>query len=58
MTFLEHRLGHGELTQRGVDKVLKLAWTLADLEAAAVPDIDHVARACELHAPSLEERAA
>ena len=58
MTFLEHRLGHGELTQRGVDKVLKLAWTLADLEAAAVPDIDHVARACELHAPRLEERAA
>lgn len=58
MVFLANRLSHGELTQRGVDKVLKLAWTLADLEEAPVPDIDHVARACELHAPQPEEHAA
>lgn len=58
MIFLSNKLGHGELTQRGVDKVLKLAWTLADLEAADTPDIDHVARAAEMHAPAPEEEAA
>lgn len=48
MAFLETELALGELTQRGVDRCLKLAWTLADLEGVDVPDIDHVDRAMAL----------
>ena len=35
----------GGLTMRGYDRVLKAAWTLADLEGAAAPTRDHVGRA-------------
>ncbi len=45
MAFLEKMLRDGDITQRGVDRCLKLAWTLADLEAYDQPDLDHVARA-------------
>lgn len=41
-------LAEGTLTQRGVDRVLRVSWTLADLAAAARPDLDHVARAIDL----------
>lgn len=48
MALIEAHLAAGELTQRGVDRALRLAWTICDLEAAARPNIDHVARALEL----------
>ena len=50
MAFMETYLADGKLSQRGVDRTLRLAWTLADLEAQAVPTLDHVARAVDLHA--------
>lgn len=48
MAMLGALLAEGELTQRGVDRCLKLAWTLTDLEGAASPDLGHVARALDL----------
>ena len=48
MAMLGNSLANGEITQRGVDRSLKVAWTLADLEGAVQPDLDHVARAMEL----------
>ena len=48
MAMLGGALAQGDITQRGVDRSLKLAWTLADLEGAPQPDLDHVARAMEL----------
>lgn len=30
---------------RGYDRILKVAWTLADLDGADVPVLDHVGRA-------------
>lgn len=47
---LEHLLREGRLTQRGVDRVLKLAWTLADLAGDDVPHIDHIDDALALRA--------
>ncbi|WP_115686258.1 YifB family Mg chelatase-like AAA ATPase [Corynebacterium senegalense] len=47
-------LADGTLTQRGVDRVLRLAWTLADLDEQARPNLDHVARAVELRTPHSE----
>lgn len=35
----------GGLTMRGYDRVLKTAWTLADLDGSTVPTRDHVGRA-------------
>ncbi len=48
MALLESHLARRELTQRGVDRCLKLAWTLADLDGAPQPDIDQVARAVDM----------
>ena len=48
MAMLGALLSDGDLTQRGVDRCLKLAWTLADLDGDASPDLGHVARALEL----------
>ncbi|MCS5479254.1 YifB family Mg chelatase-like AAA ATPase [Corynebacterium sp. YIM 101645] len=48
MAMLGTLLAEGELTQRGVDRCLKLAWTLTDLEGAGSPDLGHVARALDL----------
>lgn len=41
-------LGEGGVSQRGADRVLKVAWTLCDLDGAPRPSIDHVGRALEL----------
>lgn len=57
MAFLAELLRTGEITQRGVDRCLKLAWTLADLECAQRPDIDHVARAVQMRLGTLTEVA-
>lgn len=48
MALLGSLLATGDITQRGVDRALKLAWTLADLEGAGQPTLDHVHRAAEL----------
>ena len=44
----EEALDRGLLTARGVDRVLRLAWTLADLEGTPRPDAGHVAAALAL----------
>lgn len=38
---------HGEVSARGVDRTLRLAWTMADLEGAVVPGPAHVEGALE-----------
>lgn len=42
---LDRALERGAITMRGYDRVLRLAWTLADLEQATRPDEGHVGRA-------------
>lgn len=48
MALLQSALEDGLITQRGVDRALKVAWTICDLEGAAIPGLDHVACALEL----------
>ena len=45
---LDRALAHGVLSPRGVDRCLRLAWTVADLEGALVPTESHVAEAMVL----------
>lgn len=45
---LNRALVHGVLSARGVDRCLRLAWTVADLEGATVPTEAHVAEAIVL----------
>ncbi len=45
---LDRALERGALTMRGYDRVLRLAWTLADLDEADRPGADHLARALYL----------
>ncbi|MDN4596460.1 YifB family Mg chelatase-like AAA ATPase [Leifsonia virtsii] len=42
---LDRALERGAITMRGYDRTLRLAWTLADLDQAPSPDVDHVGRA-------------
>ncbi|WP_431221422.1 hypothetical protein [Leifsonia xyli] len=42
---LDRALERGMITMRGYDRTLRLAWTLADLDGAPSPDVDHVGRA-------------
>ncbi|QOD44962.1 YifB family Mg chelatase-like AAA ATPase [Clavibacter zhangzhiyongii] len=42
---LDRALDRGLLTMRGYDRVLRIGWTLADLEGAPSPDADHLGRA-------------
>ena len=35
------------VTQRGVDRALRVAWTLADLDGRDLPTLEDVASACE-----------
>ncbi|GAA4661455.1 YifB family Mg chelatase-like AAA ATPase [Gordonia humi] len=42
---VEMFLGQGRITARGADRALRLAWTLADLRGAAMPDVDDVTQA-------------
>lgn len=42
---LDQALERGQLTMRGYDRVLRLAWTLADLDGADRPGAVHVGRA-------------
>jgi magnesium chelatase family protein len=42
---IDRGLERGGLSMRGYDRVLRVAWTLADLDGATVPSLDHVGRA-------------
>ena len=42
---IDRALERGRLTVRGYDRVLRISWTEADLDGAAAPGRDHVARA-------------
>jgi magnesium chelatase family protein len=42
LTELDSALDRGALTLRGVDRVLRVAWTLADLAGANAPTRDHI----------------
>lgn len=44
---LDRGLNLGVLTGRGVDRCIRVAWTLSDLDGAQRPDADHVAAALE-----------
>ena len=48
MALMGAYLAEGQLSQRGVDRCLKLAWTLCDLEGDDIPNLDHIARALNL----------
>lgn len=58
MALLQAYLAQGELSQRGVDRTLKLAWTLADLEDQPRPDAGHVAAAMDCRGAEVIERLA
>jgi magnesium chelatase family protein len=45
---LDRALERGGITMRGYDRVLRLAWTLSDLDGTPRPDADHVGRALYL----------
>ncbi|RZS57575.1 magnesium chelatase family protein [Microcella putealis] len=45
---LDRALERGALTMRGYDRVLRLAWTVADLAGAATPSLEHVGAALYL----------
>jgi magnesium chelatase family protein len=45
---LDRALERGGITMRGYDRVLRVAWTLADLDSASSPTADHIGRALYL----------
>lgn len=45
---IDRALERGGLTMRGYDRVLRVSWTIADLEGAPSPTPDHVGRALYL----------
>jgi magnesium chelatase family protein len=45
---LDRALEHGAITMRGYDRVLRLAWTLTDLDGMTTPAADHIGRALYL----------
>ena len=45
---LDRALERGGITMRGYDRVLRLAWTLTDLDEASAPTAEHVGRALYL----------
>ncbi|APX34418.1 Mg chelatase-like protein [Brachybacterium sp. P6-10-X1] len=45
---LDHAVAQGRLTLRGHDRVLRLAWTLADLDESDRPDAEHIGLALTL----------
>jgi magnesium chelatase family protein len=45
---LDRALERGGLTMRGYDRVLRLAWTVADIDGAAHPTAEHIGKALYL----------
>lgn len=49
---VDRAVDQGRLTLRGYDRVLRVAWTLADLDGSTCPTGDHVAEALRLRSMS------
>ncbi|MEJ7744786.1 MAG: hypothetical protein WKF73_20985 [Nocardioidaceae bacterium] len=49
---VEDAVSVGTLTQRGADRVTRVAWTIADLEGSDRPDPSHVSKALYLRSDS------
>ncbi|MGI8888047.1 MAG: YifB family Mg chelatase-like AAA ATPase [Nocardioidaceae bacterium] len=49
---IENAVAEGRLTQRGADRVCRVAWSLADLAAQIRPDASHVSEAMYLRTDS------
>ena len=49
---IDRALERGGITMRGYDRVLRLGWTLADLDSADAPNGDHIGRALYLRKAS------
>ena len=45
---LDRLVDAGASSMRGIDRMLRLAWTLADLDGAPYPTIDHIVAAQQL----------
>jgi len=45
---IDRALERGGITMRGYDRVLRVGWTLADLDGAPTPSADHIGRALYL----------
>lgn len=54
---LERQLDQGRLSLRGIDRVLRLAWTIADLAGAQRPRVDHLGTALVLRSGGDHEPA-
>ncbi|MDU0477967.1 YifB family Mg chelatase-like AAA ATPase [Staphylococcus chromogenes] len=54
MAYLSALLADGQLSQRGVDRTLKVAWTLTDIAGADQPTLDQVAHSIDLHIGAAE----
>jgi magnesium chelatase family protein len=50
---VEHEVAHGRLTQRGADRVIRMAWTVADLAGRQRPDATCVQEALFLRTDGL-----
>lgn len=50
---LDRALFQGQITMRGYDRVLRLAWTIADLENSPKPNRKHIAKALTLRGENL-----
>lgn len=50
---LRAAFSHGSLSMRGADRVLRVAWTLADLDGAPRPSGDHIATAMVMRGDGL-----
>jgi magnesium chelatase family protein len=55
---LTRAISRGQLSARGVDKVLRIAWTIADLAAAPAPELDHLHAALAMRGGTDLERGA
>ena len=56
MSLLDAALANGSLSARGLDKVMRLAWTVADLQGADCPSGDHLTVALALRQAEEVER--
>jgi magnesium chelatase family protein len=45
---IDRALERGGITMRGYDRVLRVGWTLADLDGASTPTAEHIGRALYL----------
>jgi magnesium chelatase family protein len=45
---IDRALERGGITMRGYDRILRVAWTIADLDGATSPTAEHVGRALYL----------